>query len=102
MEKSRGRFRHDAESGNSTQALSSEPHFPSPIFRQVLPARIHFLDQRNLLFTTPALHLLFATNSDLHILVAFVIHEPVNLVLLSESFNRIVFMLVKYAVRKSR
>jgi hypothetical protein len=56
--------RHDADSGSSTEGLSPEPHFASPVFGKVLPAEIHFLYQRNLLITAPAFDLLLSPDGN--------------------------------------
>src|SRR5215831_18912441 len=83
-----------ADSGNSTQGLSRKTRFPPPIFGLILPAWIHFFNQRNLLFPTPAFDLLFAPNCNLHILLTFVVHKSVTLVLLGKPVNRIISMLM--------
>ena len=43
--------RSRAASGNSLERLSAEPHFASPMFGQVLPARVGFFNQRDLYVT---------------------------------------------------
>ncbi|HEX5434793.1 MAG TPA: hypothetical protein VFY05_11185 [Candidatus Angelobacter sp.] len=66
------------------QALSPKPHFPAPLFGQVLPAWIELFNQHNLLFPPPALDLLFTRNGHLHVLVALVVNQPMALIFLGE------------------
>ena len=52
-----GRWRcsqRHATSGSSLEGLSPKPHFASPMFGQVLPARVGLFDQRNLFLSPPA------------------------------------------------
>src|SRR5260370_17115597 len=47
--------------------LSSKPHFAPPILGQILPSRIHLLNQKRFFLPAPALELLFTPDGDLHI-----------------------------------
>lgn len=97
MERSRECFLRHADSGNFTEALSPEPHFPAPFFSQILPAWIELLNKRNLLFPPPAFHLFFTRNGHLHILVALVVNQTMALILPGETFNGLVLVLVNAA-----
>src|SRR4051794_222266 len=58
VEGSRGCLQRHAVSGSFLQGLSPEPHFASPVFRQVLPAWVGFFDQSDFFLATPAFELL--------------------------------------------
>ena len=85
VEGSRDRVLCHAASRRSPDGLSPKPHFPSPVFSKVLPARIDLLDQRNFLLPPPAFELLFAADRSLHLIIGFVIHEAMDFVLFGES-----------------
>ena len=84
------------------QGLSPEPYLPSPVFRQVLPPRIHLLDQEDLFFATPTLDLLFSVDGLLHVLITLVVDQAMALVFLGKAFDRVILVLMKCAVRKNR
>jgi len=67
-------------SGSSLDTLSPEPHFASPVFGQVLPARVGFFDQCNLFVAPPAFELFLAANRPLDVIVGFVINQPMDFV----------------------
>lgn len=62
VEGSRGYLRNHVASGSSLEGLSPEPHFASPVFGEVLPARIGFFDQCNFLLASPAFQLFLPAN----------------------------------------
>jgi hypothetical protein len=64
-----------------------------PIFAQINPRRVHFLDQGNLFLSSPALQLLLTSNSRSYILIAFKPYEPVAVVLRRETFMLFPLML---------
>ena len=99
VERSRGCVHGDADSGSSTERLSPKAHFAAPILGEVLPARIHLLDQSNLLLPAPAFDLLLSPDGNFHVLVAFVIHQAMALVFPGEALDSVVFML-KNATRE--
>jgi hypothetical protein len=76
-----------AASRRSTDGLSPKAHFPSPVFSQVLPARIDLLDQADFLFSAPSLQLRLAIDGRLGVIVGFVVHEAMNFVLAGESLD---------------
>ena len=55
-------------------------HCLSPTFGQVLPFRIHRLNQGNLLFARPSFDLFFPANGGTDIAERFVINQSVNIV----------------------
>src|SRR4029077_5712308 len=74
-------------SGSFPHALSSKQHFLSPVFGQVCPARIHLLNQSNLLGAPPALDLLFSGNGHSCVLKTLVINQAVAFVLTGEALD---------------
>jgi len=88
---------HDADSGGFYERLSPEPHFTAPVLGKIFPAWIHPLYQSNLLLTAPPFDLFFARDGNLHVRVAFVLHQAMALVFLGEAFKRIVFVLMDAA-----
>src|SRR6185437_3439817 len=56
-----------------------------PLTRQILPRRVHLLDQRNLLRPAPSLQLLLPPNRPLHVLMPFKPNQPVAVVALGEA-----------------
>src|SRR6476659_10067669 len=53
--------------------LTAKQYFPSPVLRQIFPAWIHLLNQRNFLFPAPAFQLPLAALCHIHVVVSFVI-----------------------------
>jgi hypothetical protein len=74
--------------------LSPKLHFAAPVFGKIFPTRIYALYQSNLLLTAPSFDLLFASDCNLHVLVAFVVHQAMALVFLGEALYRSVFVLM--------
>ncbi len=95
------KWRADADSGYSLQALSPKPHFPAPVLSQVLPTRIELLNQGNFLFPPPAFDLLLTRDGHLNVLMAFVIDQAMALVFLGETFDGVVLVLVNTALEES-
>jgi hypothetical protein len=99
VEGSRGCLSRHAASGSFLKRLSPKPHFSSPVFSQVLPARIDLLDESDFLFAPPAFQLLFPIDGRLGVIVGFVVHEAMNFVLAGKSLDGIHFVL-RYAAVK--
>jgi len=57
-------------------ALSRQQHFATPSLRQVLPAWIHLLDERNLLISSPPFDLFFSGYGFSHVIKRFVVNQP--------------------------
>ena len=96
-----GYVRGHADSRSSTQGLSPESRFPSPVFCQVQPPWIHLLDQEDPFFATPTLDLLFPVYGLLHVLMALVVDQAMALVFLGKAFDRVVFVLMNALVDKA-
>ena len=60
---------------------------------QVLPSRVHRLDQRELLGSRPALDLLFSSDCRLHLIVSFEEHQAIAFVLFCEALKSSIFVL---------
>ncbi len=58
----------NADSGRSPQRLPPEPHFSSPLFRQILPTRVRGFDQSFLFLPPPAFQLLFTIDCALDLI----------------------------------
>ena len=71
------------------------------MFRQVLPSRIHFLNENDLFLASPSLQLLFTANPREDKFERFVIYQAVNLVLLRKALDGINLMLDDAAIEKS-
>ena len=56
-------MRNDDDSGSSTERLSPKAHFAAPILGEVLPARIDFLYQSNLLLPAPSFDLFLSPDA---------------------------------------
>ena len=81
------------DSGSFHDGLSQEQHRSSPIFRQVLPAWIHLLDERDLFLTMPSFNLLFTCDGFENIVKSLVVNQTDALVGFRESFNLECFVL---------
>ena len=74
--------------------LKSSPYWLLvPLATQILPLRIRFLDERDLLFAPPPLQLLLATDRLYHLAVGLVVQKPVNIMLFGKSRKGMVLML---------
>src|SRR5215469_6827323 len=62
--------------GSFRYALSRQQHFATPSLRQVLPAWIHLLDERNLLISSPPFDLFFSGYGFSHVIKRFVVNQP--------------------------
>src|SRR5215475_7533331 len=72
---------------------------PTKLRCQVLPTRIHFLNQRNFLLPTPTLNLLLPCNRVSHILESFKVHQPVDSILLCKPGDLAQLMLDNSAIK---
>jgi hypothetical protein len=72
----------------------------APSLRQILPMRIHRLNEPDFLSTSPALDLLFAVNGRVRIEEALVVCQTSRVVPARETLNKLV-LVFKYAPLRS-
>src|ERR1700687_5653702 len=70
-----------------------------PARSQILPSRIESRDQPQLLFSSPALQLLFARNRFVTVVVALPVHETYGIVLIGKTLVPVHFVLENTAVK---
>ena len=87
VEGSRDAFCNHSASGSSLEGLSPEPHFASPMFGEVLPARVGLFNQRNFLFAPSAFELFLASDCIVDVAESLVINQPMDLILFCETLN---------------
>src|SRR5712691_9890332 len=84
------------ESGNSFRVFHFFPgkqHPPAPLLCQILPARIHLFNQRDLLRPPPPFQLFLAPEGFVDVVIFFVVHQPSAAVLLGKALEFSGFML---------
>jgi hypothetical protein len=74
----------DAALGSFLERLARKQHFPPEMLGEILPARVHLLDQRDLLLPPPTLELFFAPDRFYDFVVPFVVNQAGASVLLAE------------------
>ena len=82
-------LRNHVASGSSLEGLSPEAHFATPMFGKVLPARIGFFDQRNLLFAPLAFQLFLPADRIKNVAEGLIVDQAMDFVLFGEALNGI-------------
>ena len=70
-----------------------------PARSQILPSRIESRDQPQLLFSSPALQLLFTRDGFVNVVIAFPIHETYGIVLIGKTLLPVHFVLKNTAAK---
>ncbi len=68
-----------------------------PRFTQIIPSRIHRLNQSNLFLSSPSLDFLLAFKCRTHVICRLEKNQPVNVVRLCKSINEFLLVLVEAA-----
>jgi hypothetical protein len=95
------RAQYDIALGSSPERVPCWQYFPTSVLRQVVPARIHLLDQRYFLRSSPALELEFPGLCFAHITVDFKVDETGAGVLLREALDQAGFVLLDSLVEEA-
>jgi hypothetical protein len=81
------RLRPRGASSPIANSLAGEHHFCAKFLGQIRPARIHELNQRNLLRAPPTLQLLFTVDRFSNLIEALPINQPIAMIFARKTFD---------------